>query len=91
MKPLHGLKQAVGDYQKNHRDHLCIIYLDTNDSEVWTKVCNEGIVNTWSHNKAIHALNTHIQDATGDIKVTTASVRRTAEYVRRLYADREDS
>lgn len=85
MKPLRGLKEAVGEYQKNHKQFLCVIYLDTEDGTIWTDVFKDVSNFDIRHDKSVHDLNTRIQDATGDIKVNMQSIRKTAEYVRKLY------
>ena len=86
MKKLHGLKKAVGDYQKNHKQFLCVIYLDTNDGMVWTDVFRDASFLDRRHVTDARSLNTYVQDATGDIKVSMQSIRKTAEYVRAKYA-----
>lgn len=85
MKPLRGLKEAVGTYQKNCKNNHCVIYLDTESGYVWANTYSSESFQVWKATKSIHALNTYIQEATGDTKITMESVRRTAEHVRKLY------
>ena len=85
MKPLRGLKKAVGEYQKNHKTWLCVIYLDIETEEVWAFTYSDEAVINQRFDKSVHDLNTHIQDATGSTAVNMESIRKTAEYVRKLY------
>ena len=88
MQKLHGLKAAVGTYQKNHKQFLCVIYLDTEDGTIWTDVFRDVSSFDARRSKTVHDLNTHIQDATGSTAVNMESIRKTAEYVRKLYRER---
>ena len=90
MQKLHGLKKAVGDYQNNCGRLHCVICLDLEDGHIWTDVYADSNSYADYHSKTIHALNTYIQDATGDTKITMQSIRKTAEFVAAKYAGKEE-
>ena len=92
MQKLHGLKKAVGDYQKNCKWLHCVICLDLEDGSIWTDVfVSENDFSNY-HSKTIHALNTYFMDACGSelpVKITMQSTRKTAEFVAAKYAGKE--